>query len=264
VGWLQAVLLGVVQGLTEFLPISSSGHLVIGQRLLGLEEPHLLFDVAVHVGTLVAVLIVFLDDLRSMLWSIVPGADGDPAARRLVWLVIVGSVPAGLAGLLLEDFFESLFASMMTVGVALLVTGGVLFATVRFPAGQRSVSEVGWRSALLVGVAQAMAIIPGISRSGATICAGLGVGMQRELAARFSFILSIPAILGALVLQLRDLPPLSPGETAPLLLGGVVAAATGYVALRLLISLVKRGRLHWFAYYCWCLGALTVAASLWW
>ncbi len=262
--WLQAALLGIVQGLTEFLPISSSGHLVIGQHLLGLDEPHLLFDVAVHVGTLLAVVLVFFDDLWSMLRSLLPWCDGDPASRRMVWLVAIGTVPAACAGLVLQDLFESLFGSTTAVGAALLLTGLILFLTMHIPLGQRDIGSMSWRSALLVGVAQALAIIPGISRSGATISAGLALGMQRDLAARFSFILSIPAILGALLLQLRDVSGLSGEQLMPLLIGAILAAVTGYIALRILLSLVQRGKLHWFAYYCWCLGLITLTASLWW
>jgi undecaprenyl-diphosphatase len=244
--WTQALLLGVIQGLTEFLPVSSSGHLVLGQRMLGLTEPHLLFDVAVHVGTLLAVVAVFSDDLRLMVASVLPGRDRDGRGRRLVILVAVGMVPAAIAGLLFRDAFEALYASTLTVGVALLVTGSLLMLTSMIPHGTRNLEGRGLLTAFLVGVAQAIAIVPGVSRSGATISVGLALGLGRGSAARLSFLLSIPAILGALVLQLADVGELAVHEAAPLLIGGASAAITGYVALRLLLRV----------------GAAAIAASL--
>jgi undecaprenyl-diphosphatase len=187
--WTQALMLGVIQGLTEFLPVSSSGHLVLGQRLLGLTEPHLLFDVAVHVGTLLAVVVVFADDLRLMAMGLVPGRDRDPGGRRLVILVAVGMVPAAIAGLLFRDAFEALYASTLAVGVALLLTGSMLMLTFLIPNGARNLERGGVPTAFVVGVAQAIAIIPGISRSGATISVGLALGLGRGSAARLSFLL---------------------------------------------------------------------------
>lgn len=260
---LQAALLGLVQGITEFLPVSSSGHLVLSQKLLGLHEPELLFDVAVHVGTLFAVLMVFRADIYAMLrglWA------NDPEARqgrRLLMLVVAGSIPTALMGLIFKDTFESLFASVSAVGVALLVTGLLLMATRYAPQAARGLEQTGWGRAVLIGIAQGLAITPGVSRSGTTIAAGLLLGMERELAARFSFVLSIPAILGALALQIKDLSPQSQTPLSPLLVGAVVAALTGYAALKLLIKLVKGGRLHWFAYYCWALGIAALGWSVW-
>jgi len=259
--WTQALVLGVIQGLTEFLPVSSSGHLVLGQRLLGLTEPHLLFDVAVHVGTLMAVVVVFADDLRLMARSLVPGRDRDRRGRRLVMLVGVGTVPAVIAGLLFRDAFEALYASIFAVGLALLVTGSMLMLTVMIPNGERTLEGRGLVTAFAVGVAQAIAIVPGISRSGATISAGLLLGLGRGSAARLSFLLSIPAILGALVLQLADVGAPAACDVVPFLVGVGSAAVTGYFALRLLVGLVQKGKLYWFAFYCWTVGAASIATS---
>jgi undecaprenyl-diphosphatase len=260
--WTQALMLGVIQGLTEFLPVSSSGHLVLGQRLLGLTEPHLLFDVAVHVGTLLAVVVVFADDLRLMAMGLVPGRDRDPGGRRLVILVAVGMVPAAIAGLLFRDAFEALYASTLAVGVALLLTGSMLMLTFLIPNGARNLERGGVPTAFVVG------------RSGATISVGLALGLGRGSAARLSFLLSIPAILGALVLQLAEVGELAMREVAPLLVGGASAAITGYFALRLLVAItgyfalrllvrvVQGGKIYLFAFYCWTVGAASIAASL--
>jgi undecaprenyl-diphosphatase len=171
-------------------------------------------------------------------------------------------VPAAIAGLLLRDAFEALYASTLTVGVALLVTGSLLMLTSVIPHGARDLEGRGLLTAFLVGVAQAVAIVPGISRSGATISVGLALGLGRGAAARLSFLLSIPAILGALVLQLADVGELAVRQVAPLLIGGASAAITGYVALRLLLRVVEGGRIYLFAFYCWAVGAAAIAASL--
>ncbi len=260
---LQAAILGLVQGLTEFLPVSSSGHLVLLQKLMGFCEPELLFDVSVHVGTLFAVIVVFRADLYAMLRGLWATDQEARQGRRLLLLVIAGSIPTGIIGLTFKDTFESLFCSSTTVGVALLITGLILMATRFAPLATRGLAKTGWGRAVLIGVAQGLAITPGISRSGATIAAGLLLGLERELAARFSFVLSIPAILGALALQIKDMEAPTQTTWAPLIVGAVVAAITGYIALKLLLKLVKGGRLHWFAYYCWALGIAALAWSYW-
>jgi undecaprenyl-diphosphatase len=237
--------------------------LVLSQKLLGLHEPELLFDVAVHVGTLFAVLMVFRADVFAMLRGLWANDTEARQGRRMLMLVVAGSVPTALMGLIFKDTFEALFASVSAVGVALLVTGLLLMATRYAPQATRGLEQTGWGQALLIGIAQGMAITPGISRSGTTIAAGLLLGLERDLAARFSFVLSIPAILGALTLQIRDLDTTSQTPLAPLLVGAMVAALTGYAALKLLIKLVKGGRLHWFAFYCWALGLAALGWSFW-
>ncbi len=256
---LQAVILGLLQGITEFLPVSSSAHLVLGQKLLGLDQPELLFDVAVHVGTLFAVLVVFRAEVWAMLRGLWARDQEGRQGRRLLLLVVAGSIPTAFMGLVLKDFFESLFASTAAVGLALLVTGGLLMSTRLAPKATRGLEQTGWGRAFGVGVAQGLAITPGISRSGATIAIGLMLGIERELAARFSFVLSVPAILGALALQIKHLDSPAQVPLAPLLTGALVAALSGYAALRVLLRVVKGGRLHWFAPYCWALGLVALA-----
>lgn len=256
----QAAVLGVVQGLTEFLPISSSGHLVLAQQMLGLTEPEMMFDVAVHVGTLAAVFVVFWGDLFSILRGLfVYGDDQARRGRLLLWLVIVGSLPTALIGWYFKDFFEQMFSSVLTVGLALILTGWLLMATAMVSRRGREIEQMGAGRAFLVGVVQGCAITPGISRSGSTISAALLLGIDRRLAAHYSFVLSIPAILGALALQVHKLGPPSGAQLTPLLVGALAAAVSGFVALKVLLKIVQAGRLHWFAPYCFAVGAAALA-----
>jgi undecaprenyl-diphosphatase len=262
----QAVVLGVLQGLTEFLPVSSSGHLVLGQQFFGLTEPELLFDISLHIGTLMAVLIVFsreIGAILSALWRL-PRLLADAGGWRplvekseqvrTVMLIAVGSVPTALIGLGLHRAADRLFASVPLVGGMLLVTGGLLWATRGRSAGSRATGAMTVKDALLIGLMQGLAILPGISRSGATISAALFLGVDRSTAGRFSFLLSVPAIAGALMLEIRS--GMTSSAPAPLLLtGGAVAAVTGWLALIALLRVVKSGHLHRFAPYCWALGA---------
>lgn len=252
--------LGLVQGLTEFLPVSSSGHLVLFQQWFDLElspDVELLLDTILHLGTLVAVFVVFRGELVGLLKAIpAPFRLGWRTAwrengmvRLWVWL-IVGTIPAGVAGVALEDLFTEAFGSPLAVGGALLVTAAVLLSsllarTLRTPLGEMNVVQ-----AISIGVAQALAITPGISRSGTTIVAGLHVGLDREAAGRFSFLLAIPAILGATVLQLLKIEYVPDGFAPAAIVGFATAAISGYFALRILLRFVRQGRLHWFGIYC--------------
>jgi undecaprenyl-diphosphatase len=258
----QALGLGIVQGLTEFLPISSSGHLVLGQKLLGLTEPELLFDVVVHVGTLIAVAAYFYKDILMILRGLWARDDEGRKGRHFILLLMVGSVPAALAGFLLKDTFESLFGSTLAVGFALILTGVFLLLTRLAPSGGIRLRNCGAGRAFLVGAAQALAITPGISRSGSTIACGLLLGLERSFAARLSFMLSIPAILGALLLQLLSLDQAQAVEISPLIMGGAASALSGYAALVVLLKIVHQGRLHIFAPYCFLIGVLALAWSL--
>lgn len=254
----------MVQGLTEFLPVSSSGHLVLGQRLLGFTEPALMFDIAVHVGTLVAVVGVFWRDLWSILrglfvWDDDEGREG----RRLLWLVVLGSIPTAIIGLLFKDLFESMFSSLLTVGVALLITGWLLLATALVRSPGRPLERMGAWRALLIGLVQGLAITPGISRSGSTISVALLLGVNRRVAAHYSFVMSIPAILGALVLQLHELGAPTTAQLSPMIMGFITAAISGYLALRTLLKIVQAGAFHWFAPYCFAVGLLALAWNFW-
>ena len=264
---LRAILLGILQGATEFIPISSSGHLVLVPWLLNWPQPRLAFDVIVHWGTVVAVLGVFWRDLYRLLLagfkSLRTRSLADPEAR-VAWWIVIGTIPAVVVGYLFEDFFEALFGTPVAAAVLLLVTGIVLSVSERLGARTREAEGMSWLDALLVGLAQAAAIAPGISRSGATIAAGLFLGVKRAAAARFSFLLVVPAILGAGVLSLLDLA--SEGGLAgdwPLLASGFLAAAiSGYVCIRFLLSYLRQGRLYVFAVYVWLLGAASLVVAL--
>lgn len=254
--FLQAILLGAVQGLTEFLPVSSSGHLAITQHFLpNFTQPGVLFDVLLHLGTMIAVVIYFRRDLLRLATAPLPG--GDPLARRTLRLLILASVPTAAIGLGFKDFFESLFDNLPLVAGMLLVTGTLLFISERLRARrrQRLEGELTLGDALLVGSVQGLAIIPGISRSGSTIATLLLKGVDGETAARFSFLLALPAVFGATLLQLRHLEQV-PGEQLPAYLAGtLVAFVVGYASIHLLLAVVRRQRLIWFAGYCWLLGS---------
>lgn len=265
--WLQALILGIVQGLTEFLPVSSSGHLVLFSTWLGdaffAQEQPLLFVLALHVGTLLPVLYFYRENLREIVMSPWdgpgPGETGlmrwlfDHDARRMAVLVILGTVPTGLIGVLFKDHFETLFSDPKRVAMALLVTGVLLMAT-RGREGTDDPSLLNVKTALLIGLAQGLAITPGISRSGTTIAVALFLGFHRELAARFSFLLSIPAICGAVVLELKDGVDMAGTDWAAVGVGFASSMVVGYLALVMLVALVKRGGLHHFAWYLWPVG----------
>jgi len=251
---LKAMILGGVQGLTEFLPISSSGHLTIGSQLLNFQEQGIVFDVLVHLGTLFAVIIVFRSDLLKMVkapFAILQG-NKDKSVRQFFLMdlyVIVATLPAVVVGLFLKDSIEQLFGNILIVYSMLAVTGILMIVTKYLPRKDRPIT---WSRSFLVGCAQACAILPGLSRSGSTIFAGVFLGVDREKIAKFSFIMSIPAILGAAVLQLGDLVKNPPESSALINLGAgaVMAGLSGYFAIKLLLDIIRRDRLQWFGYYC--------------
>ena len=255
--------LGLVQGLTEFFPVSSSGHLVLLQHFFGIREPQLAFDVIVHLGTAVAVIAFTWRELGEILASLVKlprwliggklAQAQDERGLRLLGLLVLGSIPAGLAGIFLQDQFRALFGAPIVVSVLLLVTGLILLGADKAQQGDKQLAEVRAGDSFLVGLAQAGAILPGISRSGSTIAAGLKLGLSREAAAKFSFLLSLPAIGGAALLELGDLgqSAISRGSLA---VGFVTSALAGYFAIRYLVALLQRGKLRGFAYYCFAVG----------
>ncbi|RJR45453.1 MAG: undecaprenyl-diphosphate phosphatase [Desulfobacteraceae bacterium] len=269
--FLESVFLGLLQGLTEFLPVSSSGHLVLMQNILGMKEPALLFDTALHAGTLLAVVIYFRTDLMLMVkegvqfslalfrredtWA---NLDRNHYAGLVLWTV-VGTIPTAFIGVLFKDQLERLFASVPVVSWMLLVTGTFLFVTRWIPERYSRRIDIGLLTALAVGIAQGIAIVPGISRSGATIVCGLLLGLAREQAARYSFLLSIPAILGAVVLQL-DAEGMEKVGGAAVATGFIAAAVVGLLALKLLVNLVRKGHLDYFAPYCWAVGLIGLLA----
>jgi len=263
---LRAIVLGFLQGVTEFVPVSSSGHLVLVPWLLGWAAPGLLFDTAVHWGTLVAVVAYFWRDLCQMIGAWVRGLvhwDWSDPMARVAWLLLLGTLPAALIGYLLEGFFESLFGEPVWVSAFLLVTALLLVVSERLSSKARLLGEMRRSDALLIGLGQAVAIAPGISRSGATLAVGLLRGLDRTDAARFSFLLSIPVILGAGLLQLvQAVAETSAGEGwAVLVVGFLAAAGSGYLSIRFLLRYLQRGRLYIFALYCAWVGISCLVVS---
>lgn len=260
---LDSILLGLLQGATEFLPVSSSGHLVIAQQLIpGFSQPGILFDVLLHVGTLVAVVVYFWRDLRGMLTSLWRRDAAAAQSRRLLTLLLVGSLPTAVIGLTFKDWFESLFASPALVAAMLLVTGTLLFVADRYRPGHRREGALTVSDALLTGFVQGLAIIPGISRSGSTVAALLLRGVSGETAARFSFLLALPAVGGAALLHLRHLEGLPAAELPLYLAGAGTAMLSGLLAIHLLIGVLRRRKLGWFALYCWIVGAAALVIFL--
>ena len=256
---IQAIILGLLQGATEFIPVSSSGHLVLVPWLLGWDSPGLVFDTVVHWGTLVAVLAYFWRDWLALIGAWLRGLvrwDWRDPLARLLWLLIVGSIPAAAIGFLLEDFFESLFGKPAWVAVFMLVTAALLALGELLGNRTRKMADLGWPDALMIGLAQASAIAPGISRSGATIATGLFRGLERDVAARFSFLLATPIIFGAGLFKLMDLGAMAdPAAQIPALLAGFLAAAVaGYICIWVLLRYLQRGSLYPFAIYCACVG----------
>jgi len=270
---IESIILGIVQGLTEFLPVSSSGHLVLVGRLLKLPGQNDLqfirFVVVVHLGTLVAVICIYHTQVRRLLRGIFRGRirlqNGKWTFQnpdtKMVCLLILATIPAVLVGIIFNDIIKGAFESPLTAGVCLAVTGLVLFC-LRFKKSEQE--KVTSLRALIIGIAQAVAILPGMSRSGLTISAGIYSGVERTRAAEFSFLLSIPVILGAGLMELRDMASagLTWAEGVSLVVGGLAAAVSGYLAIRFLLNVIKKGRLHYFAYYCWLVALIVIICSV--
>ena len=263
--WFEALILGIIQGLTEFLPVSSSGHLELAKALFGegsVPEESLLFTVLVHGATALATSLVFRKDVNEILKGLMTFQWNDEA--KFVTFILVSMVPAAAVGLLLEDQIEALFGGQITlVGAMLIVTGGLLFLADR---AKNTDKPVGAMNAFIIGVAQAIAILPGISRSGATISAAVLQGIDREKAARFSFLMVVPIILGKMLLDLKDLATgemtISQGASLPMTIGFLAAFFSGVLACRWMIALVKRAQLRYFSFYCFAVGAIAIAVSL--
>lgn len=286
----KAVLLGILQGITEFLPISSSGHLALAQRWLQLDPdgtPMLLFDILAHLGTLLAVMIVFRRTMAGYLSSLCRRSIRPPHtpstslhlprhdapwrrhgyhatyAVRPLLLAIVATIPTAAIGLLFQRPFEAAFDRPRWIGVCLLITGGLLAGLAKTPRGRRGWKDFRWPEAVAVGIAQGLAILPGISRSGATICTACYLGWRRRWAAEFSFLIIIPPIVGGTMLELADaLKTPASAETAapwgPIIAGSVASLLVGVGSLALLLRVVRRAKLPYFAPYCWLLGASVI------
>ncbi|MBN2687472.1 MAG: undecaprenyl-diphosphate phosphatase [Deltaproteobacteria bacterium] len=267
----ESIVLGIIQGLTEFLPVSSSGHLVIAQSFLpGFQQEGVLFDVMVHCGTMLAVIFFLRTTIYSLAASLLPAAwrsnrniEGNPAAspsveRRMVGLIIVATTITGIIGILLKDHIHRLFESAETAAGMLIVTGILLYVADRIKGVGRTAGDMTITDALVIGLAQAVALMPGISRSGSTIAFGIYRKIDGDTAARFSFLLSIPAVLGATMLELEYVQFVSPDELFIYGVGMIAAAITGFLSLRLLFFIIRKRELKYFSYYCWVVAATTL------
>ncbi len=267
--FLYAVIMGIIQGLTEFLPVSSSGHLAIFQILFGVESPGLLFDVLLHIGTLIAVFLCFYKDIWMMIKELFLMI-GDlfrgkkkvvnNTYRKMDLLVIVATIPTGIIGVFDSDLVEKAGKILIFPGICLIITGLILLLADRLPDGDKTPKKTSYPNAFLIGIAQGVATLPGISRSGSTITACLFSGFQRNYAVKFSFILSIPAILGSLVFELSDIDKaaISGSDVFCYIVGTAVAAVVGYISIKLMLRIVRRKKFLPFAIYCFAIGAASV------
>lgn len=249
---IQAIILGIVQGLTEFLPVSSTGHLVLTQKLFGINEPTMAFDTLLHMGTLIAVFVVFKDDIISILKK---------PFQKLTWLLIVGTIPTAIIGILFKDKFEQMFQSGSTLGFEFIATGLILLWAGALRSGHKGVKETTFLDAAFIGVMQGVAIMPAVSRSGLTISGALFRKLDREFAARFSFLMSIPAILGAAVFQVKDILEVGGGtgiSTGAMIGGAIAAALAGYVSIKYMLEVLRKGSMKYFAYYVFIIGVLVI------
>jgi undecaprenyl-diphosphatase len=252
---IEVFILAVIQGLTEWLPVSSSGHLVITQTVLGLNIP-LIFDVMLHVGTLIVVLTVFRKDIVDIIKALFK-RDFETEEGKLALLIAVGSVPIAIIGFVFYDLFKSLFSNLLAVGLALLITGCVLF----FSEKRLGNKKMGILDSLLIGLAQGVAIIPGVSRSGVTVATGLLRKIDKATAFRYSFLLSVPAVIGATVMESKDLV-VGNLDMVLLILGATVSMIVGYVSLKLVQKIVMNEKFHLFAYYCWTIGIAIILFTI--
>jgi len=255
---LEAIILGIIQGVAEFLPISSSGHLALAQQLFGIEEATLAFDVLLHVGTLIPVCVIY----RREIWKLIRNP-----FQKTTLLLIVGTIPAVIAALLFGDAIETLLRSMIFLAIGFAITGVVLLIADNIRAGEKEERDITVVDALVIGCAQGVAILPAISRSGSTISSSLLRGLNRETAARFSFLLSIPAILGAAVLHMKDLfsgvDVFAGIPLASIVVGFLVAMLSGYLAIQFMLKLIQKAKLKVFSIYLFAL-ALFIAANQFW
>ena len=269
------IIMGLIQGLTEFLPISSSGHLAIFGNMLGWQDSGILFEVLLHVGTLAAVFAAFYKDIADLIKEgfLLVGRFFLALAGKIKWrqvlnndkkyfvcYILLSMLPTTALGLLLKKTIEEAYTGTLIPGIGLLVTGAILLYTLKVPAGKKGEKEMTFGDALLIGTAQGIATLPGVSRSGSTIVTARVRGLTPELAVRFSFIMSIPAILGAAVLQIHDgaAESLSAGTLGLYLLGAAVAAVSGFLCIKWLLGIIRKGKLYYFAYYCFGMGVLAI------
>lgn len=271
----KAIILGLVQGLAEFLPISSSGHLALLQYFFNIEgESVLLFAVLLHLGTLVSVFICYWKDIWELICELgltikdlVTGKGlrlDERPVRKLGVMIIVATIPTSVIGILFNDIFEGFYSSLVAIGTGFLITGVLMFLAERMGSADRGIEKMNFRNAIFIGVLQGVAICPGISRSGSTLIGGLTTGLKREFAVKFAFLISIPTILGSVILEAPDAieAGLEPGFIGPVLAGMAVAAVSGLFAIKTMIKIVSGKKLSYFSYYVWALGIFTIVYGL--
>ena len=241
----SAIILGLVQGLTEFLPVSSSAHLIIIPSILNMQTPSVAFDVVLHLATALAVIVFFHKDILNIITK----------DHKMFLLLIIGTVPTGIMGLLFKDFFEAFFQQGLWIGLFLIITGIILWFAEHTEKESKPVKSMTWFDAIIIGTCQGCAILPGISRSGSTVAAGLFRGLPREFAAKFAFLLSIPAIMGAGLMKARDIASI---PLIPSLIGFIFAFFSGLLAIKIFIELIKNKNLKYFSLYCLVLGLVII------
>lgn len=273
--FLHAIILGLVQGLAEFLPISSSGHLALLQYFFGVESDSvLLFTVLLHVGTLISVFIIYWKDIVDLvielcrtIRDLCTGKGlriNSSPTRRLGFMIIVATIPTAIIGVLFEDFFEGLYTSVLSIAIGLIFTGAILLIAERAGADNKDVMDMKFRHAIFIGCMQGIAICPGVSRSGSTLFGGLIAGLKRGFAVKFAFLISIPSILGSVVLELPKAlaAGMDPGLAGPVIAGVIIAAISGIVAIKTMIRVVSNKRLVGFTIYVWLVAVAVIAYVL--
>lgn len=269
--YLKGIILGIVQGLTEFLPVSSSGHLALLQQVFKVDtDMVLLFTVLLHVGTLVSVFIVYWRDIKDLVIELVLTIQDlvnkkglrldERPVRRLGLMIIVASIPTAIIGIAFGDFFDSLYKSIIPIGVGLIFTGVLLYITEKVPTGHTGMDKINYRNAIFIGLIQGVAICPGISRSGSTLFGSLMCRLDREFAVKFVFLISIPSILGSAILEVPKAlsEGLPVGSLGPILAGMLAASISGYIAIKTMIKIVSKKKLTYFSYYVWIVGTFVV------
>lgn len=272
--YFEAVILGLVQGLAEFLPISSSGHLALLQQWFGIEEDKvLLFAVLLHVGTLVSVFIVYWKDIWELIVELcltikdIFTGKGlrieERPVRKLGVMIIVATIPTGIIGIFFNDFFDSLYTSVLPIGIGLIITGFLLTLAEKMGSSRRGIKQMNYRNAIFIGIVQGIAICPGISRSGSTLFGSLVCNLNREFAVKYVFLISIPSILGSAVLEAPAAleAGMEMSQLGPIIVGMIVAAVSGLIAIKTMIKVVSDKKLNYFSYYVWLLGAAVVIYS---
>lgn len=274
-GYFEAAILGLVQGLAEFLPISSSGHLALLQYIFGVEgDKVIFFSVILHLGTLLSVFVVYRKDLYNLILELfrlikdlISGKglclEGNDT-RKLGVMIIIATLPTVAIGLAFKDLFAAFFGSLIAIGIGWIVTGFLMLFAEKIAGANKDIKKMNYRNAIFVGILQGFAICPGVSRSGSTLVGGLISGLNKEFAVKFAFLISIPSILGSAVLELPDAikAGIEPSTLGPMALGFIIAAVSGYIAIKAMIKVVSDKKLKYFSYYVWVIGVLTLGVGL--